>query len=303
MKYYAYKDEVPNFGDELNHYLMPKIVPVPFDDGSRDKKLLLGIGSIIFDEHPSEFQKIVLGAGYGGYTALPDISRNWQFYAVRGPRTAAALGLDPKLAVSDLAVMIARERDSTIVKRHKMGFMPHYKSMPRADWQAIAQQADVFFIDPTAPVETVLREMQSCETIATEAMHGAIVADALRVPWIAFRPNDPRHRVKWLDWAESLDLDLERHPLPPGSLFEQLWNMNFRGSLSHRRLVRRYERPLKSIKLSRYQSNAARQLRSMLQITPQLSDEAVLQSKIDRFEEIIPRLVADHGQRLNVTTT
>ncbi len=47
MKIYTYRGEMPNFGDELNNWLLPKVFPNLFDDD--DSRLFLGIGSILFD--------------------------------------------------------------------------------------------------------------------------------------------------------------------------------------------------------------------------------------------------------------
>ena len=41
----------------------------------------------------------------------------------------------------------------------------------------------------------------------TEALHGAIVADALRVPWIAVKLFDHIIEFKWRDWCRSLGLN------------------------------------------------------------------------------------------------
>ena len=54
MKLYFYRGQHENFGDELNHWLMPKVFPEFFDDDP--SVLFLGIGSIILDTHPKDVQ-------------------------------------------------------------------------------------------------------------------------------------------------------------------------------------------------------------------------------------------------------
>jgi len=58
--------------------------------------------------------------------------------------------------------------------------------------------------------------------LVSEAMHGVIVADALRVPWVALLPLAPIHRPKWQDWAEVLELRIEFQPGCASSLTEWL---------------------------------------------------------------------------------
>ena len=53
-------------------------------------------------------------------------------------------------------------------------------------------------------------------------MHGAIVADAMRVPWIALRPLASVHRLKWHDWAGALEVDVRFQALAASSLPERL---------------------------------------------------------------------------------
>jgi hypothetical protein len=218
MKLYFYRGEVPNFGDELNTWLMPKVFPDFFD--ADDSTLFLGIGSVIFDSHKASARKIVFGSGYGGYTPLPVFDQNWKFYCVRGPRTAKACGLDESKVAGDTAILIYNYRALFPPTTIPCSFIPHWQSIARGHWQTACRLAGIHFIDPRLPVETVLAELQASRMVITEAMHGAIVSDALRVPWVPMLPIHPSHRWKWLDWAEALGLDLRPHRLIPSSTAE-----------------------------------------------------------------------------------
>ncbi|WP_162062309.1 hypothetical protein [Vibrio taketomensis] len=45
-------------------------------------------------------------------------------------------------------------------------------------------------------------------------MHGAIIADALRIPWKGVRFSPAFDDEKWYDFAESMDVKLMLHDLP-----------------------------------------------------------------------------------------
>ena len=52
MKMYFYRGRRPNFGDELNDWLWPPLLPGFFDDDERE--LFIGIGSTLYDFLPRE---------------------------------------------------------------------------------------------------------------------------------------------------------------------------------------------------------------------------------------------------------
>jgi len=290
--YYFYRGEEKNFGDELNHYLLPRILPNFFD--GNDDDLFLGVGSILFDSHPKEPRKIVLGSGYGGYTSKPTLDHKWHIFGVRGPRTAEALGIDQSLVIADLAAMLFRDRPLNPVKRYKISFMPHFQSLARGHWPAAAAQAGVNFIDPRSDVETVLESIAASELILAEAMHGAIVADALRVPWTALLPLDPAHRFKWHDWAEALDVALSPRAIAPSSLFEWSENVRIAGK-SLKRFTRHIEAPLRAAGAQHFTTRASESLRAASAFEPQLSPDTSIERAVSRFEEAIRNIRRDFG--------
>ncbi|MBB3137816.1 succinoglycan biosynthesis protein ExoV [Rhizobium pisi] len=223
MKMFAFS-KVSNFGDQLNHWLWPKLLPGGFFT-ENDERLFLGIGSVLYDSHPANAEKVVFGAGYAGYSALPAIDETWKLYFVRGKNTAAALNLPEDMAVGDSGILIRAVTLPQYEKRFRVSFMPHYESAMFGSWEKICNKLGINFIDPRWDVDVVLEHMLSSELLVSEAMHGVIIADALRVPWKAILPHDPNHRNKWQDWASVLDLNIDFQRLGPSNALE--WLMSF----------------------------------------------------------------------------
>lgn len=224
MKLTFYKGDTPNFGDDLNNVMWDALVGPSFFDNN-DDELFLGIGSILWDFLPKAPKKIVMGSGYGGYTDKPNLQDgSWDVAFVRGPRTARALNLDPKLAITDAAILTRFMNLPAQAKKYKVSFMPHWESISRGNWQRVCKHAGINYIDPTDPnVLASLQAIQQTELLITEAMHGAILADTLRVPWLALEPIFPLHRNKWFDWSESMSITLKFNETPSSSI-KDLWS-------------------------------------------------------------------------------
>lgn len=295
MKLFIYRHPsfVRNFGDELGAIIFPSLLPDCFDEDA--SSLFLGIGSILFDSHPTDARKIVLGAGFGGYTRPPRIDAHWTILGVRGPLTCRALGLPEGLAIGDPAVLLRMlRRPPQGPRAHRVSFMPHWQSLGRGTWPRAAALAGIHLIDPTAPVPVVLAEIEASALVLAEAMHGAIVADALRVPWVAMRPIDPIHRFKWRDWAGSLDLDLRWQALAPSSLMERLDTVRLAGRAPARRLTRALP-AIARISAEHFALNAAESLRQAAASAPCLSDDAALDRVVSRVQEAVARFRRDYA--------
>jgi succinoglycan biosynthesis protein ExoV len=211
MKLYYFHSEPGNFGDEINPWLWNKLIPDLLTGD--DDTLFVGIGTLLNHRVPVEPAKVVFGSG-AGYGDRPKMDEKWQVYCVRGPLTANELGLDPVLAITDSAALISTIALSPPLPDGGLAFMPHQESAVNTDWGSICETVGIRYIDPTWDVERVLSEIRRSSTVLTEAMHGAIVADALRVPWVPIVCYPHILDFKWRDWCESLRIDYSPLHLP-----------------------------------------------------------------------------------------
>jgi succinoglycan biosynthesis protein ExoV len=212
-----------NFGDDLNRWLWSRLLgfPLDVDDGT----LVLGIGTVITRSLiPSAKRYIVLSSGVG-YDAPPlDFGGpKWEILSVRGPLTAAALSLPPEKAIIDGAALLHLLPECEPLpeaQRKGIAFMPHYDSLPGGNWRDVCEMAGVEFLDPLADSEQTVQRIRKARLVIADAMHAAIVADALRVPWIPVALSPQHNAFKWLDWTMSLNLPYEPATLPPSTLLE-----------------------------------------------------------------------------------
>lgn len=211
MKLYYYATAHGNFGDDLNLWLWDEILPNWRE--WRPEATLFGVGTVLNDaalsQHPTP---VVMGSGVG-YGARPTRSTlaNCEFRAVRGPLSADALGLssntpmlDPAMLIPDLKGMGGLKLQSRAI------FIPHY-STANLDigWEALCDDVGIDYVSPQQDSKAVILRIANAPLVLTESMHGAILADAYRVPWVPLEINDSFNKFKWNDWAKSLDIEID----------------------------------------------------------------------------------------------
>lgn len=271
MILYRWQGVSSNFGDELNTVLWPRLLPDFFDDNPSIR--FLGIGSVLDQRHGTDAIKLVAGSGYGGYEPKARLDERWIIHWVRGPRTAATLGLPANLALGDPAALVPRVLGLHATGGSEIGFMPHFESAGRGAWQLAADLAGVRLIDPRGSPLEIMQAIGRCKVLLSEALHGVIVADALRVPWIAIRPLVRVHRAKWVDWADTMEVGIRFQALPASTLSEWTntlplgsWlDCGFEGVM-----------PVFQRGAERLVARAARAVRLAAQVSPQLSADHVL---------------------------
>jgi succinoglycan biosynthesis protein ExoV len=281
--YYANPPSIRNFGDDLNPWIWDRLLPGTFSHENGDA-MFVGIGTLINDRLPASQKTVVFssGVGFGKDNrswslyygrGLPENAKSFTYYCVRGPLSADALQLPEEMAVTDGAALVRRLYRPSGKKNCKFAYMPHalFARDGENSWEKICGWIGFKLIDPRNPIETVLRDISETKVLLTEAMHGAIVADALRVPWVPVHTNPVIYPFKWMDWCASLQVDYRPHHLRP---YKPLKDPKRSGKLNFPRK--------KWFKLVWY----ALQMRLIgLRSKPSLSREAVLEQRVGELEK------------------
>jgi len=203
-----------NFGDELNFLIAPKLFGEAInawhpanrassEDLHADDTLLVAVGSLMNNNTPVVNRKIVFGAGFG-YGTVPRLE-NWDVLFTRGPISNMILGLNASQEAVDAAYVLALMGYAKAEKPKWKLIIPHYKnplvaSLFPSNEQATYVLGDYIILNPLANVDQILALITDAEYVIAEAMHGAIVADAMRVPWVAALMGTEVNELKWHDW-------------------------------------------------------------------------------------------------------
>ncbi|WP_071190090.1 polysaccharide pyruvyl transferase family protein [Trichormus sp. NMC-1] len=203
MKLFYYQEN--NFGDKLNPWLWSKLIPGVMDEDQNTT--FIGIGTLINDKLSLKTKnarlRVIFGSGVGYEQGVPEVDNSYKIYCLRGPLSAQALGVSTKLSVTDGAILIRKLFNSNSKKQYKFSYIPHYE-MAGEGWRLVCERLGFGYIDPRWPIEEVLSCISQSEVILAEAMHGAIIADSLRIPWIPVVSNSTILSFKWQDWCQSI---------------------------------------------------------------------------------------------------
>ena len=288
-----YFDATSNFGDALNPWLWPQLLGPRL--AAEPDTLLVGIGTVLNQRLPAAPAYRVFGSGCG-YGPPPALGAHWRFHAVRGPLTAQALGLAPDRAVADAAYLLADVPLPAPRPGPPIGFMPHADAMPRIPWRHLAEHFGLRYIDPFAPVPEVIAAIRGCECLVTEAMHGAIVADLCRVPWLPVATGGNVLAFKWRDWLGAMELPYSPRGLANLRRFTQHRPGEGAAAAGLRRAANALWLSAQSVPLRHNLKTLLRDFHARRAI-PSLSTEVVLHHRTDllrlRLEELRRELAAD----------
>lgn len=143
--------------------------------------------------------------------------------SVRGPLTRDILlsqGIDCPAVYGDPAMLLPLfYTPAQVVKKHRIGLIPHYVDKDNAIVQRLARNSDVHCIDILLPRNRSLRlnierywrqwidDLCSCECVVSSSLHGLIIAEAYGIPtlWAKFSDNINGNDFKYYDYYKSFN--------------------------------------------------------------------------------------------------
>lgn len=191
----------PNFGDDVNPKFFADISGKKIGFASdRQARHYVGVGSIL-DRATSH--SIVLGSGLLFPLKNP-LAEGVTMIAVRGDLTAESAKCDGDTLLGDPMVLLNLLMDVPSVKNHEIGIVPHVSNFNQ--FKQIFGKTHTL-IDPSADPKKVLEKIGNCSYIASQSLHGLIVADALKIPNIWLAPSIDMHgrEFKFRDYFTTLD--------------------------------------------------------------------------------------------------
>lgn len=308
MKPYYWESQHGNFGDDLNLWLWDFLLP-GFREVHPDV-LLVGVGTVLTKTLlPEEGRKLVLGSGFG-YGVLPDMRDQslWDIRCVRGPLTAGKVGVAEHLGIVDPAVLVADMPEfANQPKRYPCAFVPHWESAVAGLWPVVCATAGMHYIDPRGEAKDVIREIAQSELIVAESMHGAILADAFRVPWVAVSTSANINSFKWQDWAATLGVEHRPRRIPISTRAEAIikgarfWGVDYDGATfagtGEAAVAVAQAAPRRGLRLAAKQMLAAPSTLALWQASraePQLSTDARLFERKDRLYAVLEDVRRDY---------
>ena len=220
MHLFYYKDKIGNFGDDLNPWMWPQIFGKSIEDVLDPSHIMIGIGTILSDANlskikppPEKWVVMGSGAGYGHTAGVAPMLRRCPRIFVRGPHSAAVLGLPREKAIVDSAVLISRLPPLPMPQgpRHKVSVLLHHvhHKLCGVPWVRLCSQLGWNYLDVSRKPQEIIPQLLRSDLVITESMHGAVCADALGVPWIPFATSPSINLFKWVDWSASISLPME----------------------------------------------------------------------------------------------
>ena len=196
-----------NFGDEIPPWLFNKMFNLnltkPCDINS--KNILLSIGSILWACNPTT---TVWGTGI--LSSKEKIILPKKVFSVRGlfsRQRLIDLGYNCPKIFGDPAVLCPEYFKPLVKKQYQLGIIPHIIEYEEIN-KKYQNSSDIKIINlNTNNIESVIRDILSCERTISSALHGLIISIVYNIStkWVIFSNKLYGDGIKYYDFFSSLD--------------------------------------------------------------------------------------------------
>jgi pyruvyltransferase len=163
-----------NFGDVLGPAIFKHFTGQDYVESEAADSNLVLIGSIA--EHlPEGYEGTIAGIGMARGSTRKDFSKA-KVLAVRGELTLKRINIDSTPLLADPGLIATDLVNNLPDRQYKIGVIPHYSD------KTLKAPKGGLLINLLDPIEKVIMDAASCESIVTSSLHGLILADALGVP-------------------------------------------------------------------------------------------------------------------------
>ncbi len=196
----------PNFGDDINPWFFSRVGGADFRWGRTDRAHVLGIGSVAAKLTD---RSVIAGSGFIEPVAASSLPRPAGVFSVRGRLSAEILGAEPR-HVGDPVSLIDLLLPAPPAGTH-LGLVPHACNYRAYRELAGRLRPEIQVIDPRAEPLDVVAQIAGCARVASQSLHGLIVADAYGLPalWIAPTPSMVGGQFKFRDYFTTLSASRE----------------------------------------------------------------------------------------------
>ena len=200
---------VPNVGDLLNPYMIPKLTGREIVRAQSDvRNHIRAVGSVLGSASERSF---IWGSGSIDGTPPRKSVDPARIFALRGEKTLALcrdrFGLEKRVPLGDPAILMPQLYDPDVVKRHRVGLVPHFLDFDFVSGIAAGMDG-VTVLDVRQEPEPFVDQLKACEFVMSSSLHGLILANAYRVPnmWVKFTSELMGDQWKFEDYFTTTDV-------------------------------------------------------------------------------------------------
>jgi pyruvyltransferase len=198
----------PNFGDDVNEWFFSKLLDEHCVWGGGTSEHILGIGSVA---EKSNENSIVCGSGFISEQSNNYVFKSKKVISLRGQLSCQIAKEWPEY-IGDPMVMIDKFLPVNKSNKFKFGIIPHesnFKKYEKIITEQLRNLSDsgVKLINPADHFLKVIHDINQCEHVISQSLHGLICADAYNIPnaWIGPSEEMRGGDFKFNDYFSTTD--------------------------------------------------------------------------------------------------